>query len=440
MFSSPDAGQPDEHSPQVRQASKLAPAGRSSSAASLKLMGASAVSDMIVARRAAGRTGTGQSRYCFKFPRVPIPRYRRYATYCRRIDAANSANDVPMARSDTGAPVRWRSTSSASIATRTRAGSSLPDRVDDADGHRLGPARGQQFLQLAPVALASYERARDAAAAGATMTVPLPLREGASMTTNRSLDPVLRFGILGCANIARQFARDVAPSAAVRVVAVASRNAETAAAFAASQGIARHHGSYEALLADTEVDAVYLPLPNSLHAEWAIKARSSAASTSCAKSRWRWAVAEAQAMFDAARRHGVDAARVVSVLLPAADRRPAGAAGRRRHRRGALGAGLLRLHAGQPAGQHPDAARAGRRRAARRGQLSAEPDPPGHGMRTATVQRRRDVGRHRRRHQHDGDAALRRRPPRAAVLRDGRRQPSPRHDRGQRRARSRPST
>jgi predicted dehydrogenase len=123
------------------------------------------------------------------------------------------------------------------------------------------------------------------------------------MTTNRSLDPVLRFGILGCANIARQFARDVAPSAAVRIVAAASRNAGTAAAFAASQGIARHHGSYEALLADTEVGAVYLPLPNSLHAEWAIRALERGKHVLCEKP-LALGRAEAQAMFDAARRGG----------------------------------------------------------------------------------------------------------------------------------------
>lgn len=67
---------------------------------------------------------------------------------------------------------------------------------------------------------------------------------------------VLRIGILGCANIARQFTRDVASSAMVRVVAAASRNAETAAAFAKANGIGRHHGSYEALLSDPDVDAI----------------------------------------------------------------------------------------------------------------------------------------------------------------------------------------
>jgi predicted dehydrogenase len=114
----------------------------------------------------------------------------------------------------------------------------------------------------------------------------------------------LRIGILGCANIARQFSRDVAASPAVRVVAVGSRNAETAAAFAAAQGIGRHHGSYDALLADAEVDAIYLPLPNSLHAEWAIAAAAHGKHVLCEKP-LALNEAEARAMFDAARRHGV---------------------------------------------------------------------------------------------------------------------------------------
>ena len=113
----------------------------------------------------------------------------------------------------------------------------------------------------------------------------------------------LRIGILGAANIARQFSRDVAPSPAVRVVAVASRNADTAAAFAAAQGIGRHHGSYEALLADDGVDAIYLPLPNSLHAEWAIKAAAAGKHVLCEKP-LALGRAQVQAMFDAAARHG----------------------------------------------------------------------------------------------------------------------------------------
>lgn len=114
----------------------------------------------------------------------------------------------------------------------------------------------------------------------------------------------LRIGILGCANIARQFARDVASSSAVRIVAVASRNADTAANFAADTGIGRHLGSYEALLADKDVDAVYIPLPNSLHAVWAIRAAESGKHVLCEKP-LALGRAEAQAMFDAAQRHHV---------------------------------------------------------------------------------------------------------------------------------------
>ena len=87
-----------------------------------------------------------------------------------------------------------------------------------------------------------------------------------------AVTPALRIGILGCANIARQFARDVSGCPDANVVAVASRSADTAEAFARAHGIGRSHGSYEALLLDPAVDVVYLPLPNSLHAEWAIKA------------------------------------------------------------------------------------------------------------------------------------------------------------------------
>ena len=114
----------------------------------------------------------------------------------------------------------------------------------------------------------------------------------------------LRIGVLGCANIARQFCRDVADSPAVRVVAVASRQAETAATFAAAHGIGHHHGSYEALLDDDQVDAIYLPLPNSLHAEWAVKAAASGKHVLCEKP-LALGLEEAQTMFYVARRHRV---------------------------------------------------------------------------------------------------------------------------------------
>lgn len=124
------------------------------------------------------------------------------------------------------------------------------------------------------------------------------------MTTDTPFSEPLRIGILGCANIARQFTRDVAPSSTVRVVAVASRSAEKAKDFADAHGIGRHHGSYEQLLADPGVDAIYIPLPNSMHAAWAIRAAESGKHVLCEKP-LALGLAEARTMFDAARRHGV---------------------------------------------------------------------------------------------------------------------------------------
>ena len=124
------------------------------------------------------------------------------------------------------------------------------------------------------------------------------------MTPSTAPTPPLRIGILGCANIARAFSRDVAHSPAVKVVAVASRSQATADAFAQAQGIPRALGSYEALLADPAVDAIYLPLPNSLHAEWAIAAAAHGKHVLCEKP-LALGLAQARAMFAAARQHGV---------------------------------------------------------------------------------------------------------------------------------------
>jgi predicted dehydrogenase len=78
----------------------------------------------------------------------------------------------------------------------------------------------------------------------------------------------LRVGILGAAHIARSFVAGVQRSERVTVSAIASRDPDKAQAFAREFAIERHFGSYEALLNDREIDAVYIPLPNSLHAEW----------------------------------------------------------------------------------------------------------------------------------------------------------------------------
>jgi predicted dehydrogenase len=117
-------------------------------------------------------------------------------------------------------------------------------------------------------------------------------------------DAPLRYGILGAANIARQFTRGLAGSAGAEVVAVASRSADKASAFAAELGIPRWHGSYEALLAYPGIEAIYIPLPNDMHAEWAIRAAEAGKHVLCEKPLCM-GEAEAKAMFAAARKAGV---------------------------------------------------------------------------------------------------------------------------------------
>jgi xylose dehydrogenase (NAD/NADP) len=116
--------------------------------------------------------------------------------------------------------------------------------------------------------------------------------------------PPLRVGILSTANIGRSFVKGVQPSATVKVVAVASRDAAKAKRFAAEVGIPGVHDSYDALLADPEIDAVYNPLPNSLHAEWSIRAVEAGKHVLCEKP-LAASASEARAMFEAAKRNGV---------------------------------------------------------------------------------------------------------------------------------------
>ncbi len=114
----------------------------------------------------------------------------------------------------------------------------------------------------------------------------------------------LRWGLLAAAGIAGNFAKGVAHSRTGTVVAVGSRTLRKAEAFADEFAIPRRHGSYEALLADPEVDAVYIATPHPMHAEWAIKAAEAGKHILCEKP---IAInhAEAMAMVEAAVRHDV---------------------------------------------------------------------------------------------------------------------------------------
>lgn len=112
-------------------------------------------------------------------------------------------------------------------------------------------------------------------------------------------DKKLRIGVLGAANIARNFTAALRDSATVDVCAVASRDAVKAAAFATENGIAQSFGSYEAMLANPTIEAIYNPLPNGLHAEWTIKAANAGKHVLCEKP-FAANSAETKAMFDAA--------------------------------------------------------------------------------------------------------------------------------------------
>ncbi len=116
----------------------------------------------------------------------------------------------------------------------------------------------------------------------------------------------LRWGILSTGRIAGVFAKGVAASKSGRVVAVGSRTAVNAARFAAEHGIpaAQAHASYEALLADAAVEAVYIATPHPEHAEWAVKAAEAGKHVLCEKPAGMNR-AEGLRMIGAARRAGV---------------------------------------------------------------------------------------------------------------------------------------
>jgi predicted dehydrogenase len=97
------------------------------------------------------------------------------------------------------------------------------------------------------------------------------------------MSAVLNWGILATGGIARKFATDLAQSRTGRLVAVGARERTQAEKFAADFGGVRAHGGYEALLADSEVEAVYLSTPHPWHAKWAIRAAEAGKHILCEK-------------------------------------------------------------------------------------------------------------------------------------------------------------
>jgi predicted dehydrogenase len=109
----------------------------------------------------------------------------------------------------------------------------------------------------------------------------------------------IRWGILGAASIAlRRFVPAVQASRNGEVIAVASRTLEKAQTFAGERNLPKAYGSYEELIADPDIDAIYNPLPNSEHAEWSIRCAEAGKPVLCEKPLARDA-AEAQKMVDA---------------------------------------------------------------------------------------------------------------------------------------------
>jgi predicted dehydrogenase len=113
----------------------------------------------------------------------------------------------------------------------------------------------------------------------------------------------LRFGILSTANINQAVLEGARESDRVDVIAVASRDQARAEAHARRHGIERAYGTYEALLADDDLEAVYISLPNSLHVEWSVRALEAGRHVLCEKPLGRLTT-EVERAFDAAERAG----------------------------------------------------------------------------------------------------------------------------------------
>jgi predicted dehydrogenase len=135
----------------------------------------------------------------------------------------------------------------------------------------------------------------------------------------------LRLGLLSTAGINRALLAARAETDAFEVIAVGSRDAARSQAYAAEHGIPRAHGSYEALLADPDVEAVYVALPNAFHHEWTLRALAAGKHVLCEKPYTRRPEQVEEAFHAAERaglvlmeafmwRHGEQAAKLLELL------------------------------------------------------------------------------------------------------------------------------
>jgi predicted dehydrogenase len=135
----------------------------------------------------------------------------------------------------------------------------------------------------------------------------------------------VRLGIIGTGRILDRFLPGARRTRAIEVVAIAGRDGERARAAASDRGIGRGYGSYDGLLADPDVDAVYICLPNSMHHEWTMRSLAAGKHVLCEKP-YSTSAAEVDAAHDRADaaglvltegfmwRHGPHALRLVEEL------------------------------------------------------------------------------------------------------------------------------
>src|SRR5258706_578070 len=114
----------------------------------------------------------------------------------------------------------------------------------------------------------------------------------------------LRWGLLSTARINQALLPPLRSSARNELTAVASRDLDRAQAYADERNIPRVFGSYEAMLADPDIDVIYNPLPNSMHTEWTIKAAEAGKHVLCEKPLAN-TIEEVDAITDAAKKAGV---------------------------------------------------------------------------------------------------------------------------------------
>ena len=113
----------------------------------------------------------------------------------------------------------------------------------------------------------------------------------------------VKWGILSTARINDLFIAGARQSPEIEILAVASRERDRVEAYAREHGIERAHPSYDALLADPEVEVLYIPLPNSMHVDWTIRALEAGKHVLCEKPLSRRA-AEVERAFAVAEREG----------------------------------------------------------------------------------------------------------------------------------------